>query len=83
MNNPRNETLVPFQDGRVSRGLTPSDNLPRVAGSPDVRSAWGEAMKRLIDTVGAGLLLLLLSPLLLILALVVRIGSPGEIFYRW
>jgi lipopolysaccharide/colanic/teichoic acid biosynthesis glycosyltransferase len=49
--------------------------------------AWGSparlALKRMIDILGAAILLISLSPLLLILAVVVRLGSPGPIFYRW
>jgi exopolysaccharide biosynthesis polyprenyl glycosylphosphotransferase len=40
------------------------------------------AMKAVVDRVGALLLILLLSPLLLVLALAVRLGSPGPVLYR-
>lgn len=33
--------------------------------------------------VGAALLLLVLSPLLLLIAILVKLSSPGPIFYRW
>jgi lipopolysaccharide/colanic/teichoic acid biosynthesis glycosyltransferase len=39
--------------------------------------------KRVLDLVGASLLLLLLSPLLIALALLVTFTSPGPILYRW
>ncbi len=38
--------------------------------------------KRLFDVVGAGLALMLFSPLLLVLALVIRLDSPGPVFFR-
>ncbi len=38
--------------------------------------------KRAFDLLGAGLALLLLSPLLLLVALWVRLDSPGPVFYR-
>ncbi|MEO8297266.1 MAG: sugar transferase [Burkholderiales bacterium] len=38
--------------------------------------------KRLLDLLGAGLGLLLLSPLLLMLALAVKLDSPGPVFFR-
>jgi len=41
------------------------------------------ACKRIIDIVGSAGLLVLLSPVLLILAVLVKITSPGPIFYRW
>jgi lipopolysaccharide/colanic/teichoic acid biosynthesis glycosyltransferase len=40
------------------------------------------ALKRAMDVVGAGFLLLLLSPLLLFVALAVRAGSPGGALFR-
>lgn len=39
-------------------------------------------LKRLFDVVASGVGLVLLSPLLLALALAVKLGSPGPIFYR-
>ncbi len=39
--------------------------------------------KRIFDIVGAACLLLLLSPVLLALALAVKLTSPGPVFYRW
>jgi lipopolysaccharide/colanic/teichoic acid biosynthesis glycosyltransferase len=41
------------------------------------------AIKRAMDVVGSALLLLLLSPLFLVLAVLVKLSSPGPIFYRW
>jgi exopolysaccharide biosynthesis polyprenyl glycosylphosphotransferase len=41
------------------------------------------AVKRLMDLAGSGLLLLLLSPLFLIVALLVKATSKGPVLYRW
>jgi len=38
--------------------------------------------KRLLDLLGAGLGLLLLSPLLAVVALAIKLDSPGPVFYR-
>ena len=38
--------------------------------------------KRLFDLIGAGLALLLLAPLLLAVALAIRLDSPGPVFFR-
>ena len=38
--------------------------------------------KRLFDLLGAAVALLLLAPLLLVLALVIRLDSPGPVFFR-
>jgi putative colanic acid biosynthesis UDP-glucose lipid carrier transferase len=40
------------------------------------------AAKRVVDIAGAGLMLVLLSPVMLICALAVRLDSPGPIFFR-
>jgi len=39
-------------------------------------------LKRLLDLAGAALLLVLLSPLLALLAVLVKLTSPGPVFYR-
>ena len=38
--------------------------------------------KRLFDLIGAALALLLLAPLLLLVALAIRLDSPGPVFFR-
>jgi exopolysaccharide biosynthesis polyprenyl glycosylphosphotransferase len=43
---------------------------------------WRRFLKRAMDIVGSGLLVLLLSPVFLIVAMVVKATSPGPIFYR-
>jgi len=49
--------------------------------------AWSSQLlrltKRIMDVIGSSILLVLLSPLLLALALLVKLSSPGPIFYRW
>ena len=54
--------------------------LPERAGS--VRWRAGQAAKRLIDIVGASFGLVILSPLFLLLALVVKLTSRGPVLYR-
>jgi lipopolysaccharide/colanic/teichoic acid biosynthesis glycosyltransferase len=44
---------------------------------------WQLALKRLMDVVGAGVLLLLLSPVILIIAVMIKLTSPGPVFYHW
>lgn len=41
------------------------------------------SMKRATDVIGSSVLLLLLSPVLVALALLVKLSSPGPILYRW
>src|SRR5208282_2959091 len=40
-------------------------------------------VKRFIDVIVSALLLILLAPLMLVIAIAVKLGSPGPIFYRW
>ena len=39
-------------------------------------------LKRAFDVIASGIGLIVLSPVLLALALAVRLGSPGPIFYK-
>ena len=39
-------------------------------------------MKRVIDVIGAGSLLIVLAPLMMLVALLVKVSSPGPMFYR-
>ncbi len=63
--------------------MTQECNDSAVVFSPHWKSAPRQAVKRLIDVIGASLLLILLSPVFVVLAIVVKRGSPGNIFYRW
>ena len=52
-----------------------------ILASPAAR-ALGLLMKRSVDVVGAGFLLLVLSPIMGVIALAVRLDSPGPILFR-
>lgn len=56
--------------------------LPAGAGLPQKRSQVGWKLKRICDWVAAAVLLVLLSPLLMVLALLIRWDSPGPIFFQ-
>lgn len=66
---------------RVRRELDWESLLPARAAGAGWR--WQRRLKRLLDIVVSFSLLVLLSPLLLVLALLVRLSSPGPIFYPW
>jgi lipopolysaccharide/colanic/teichoic acid biosynthesis glycosyltransferase len=51
--------------------------------SPRWRSRSRLACKRAMDIVGSAVLMVLLSPLQLVLGVLVRVTSPGPVFYRW
>lgn len=42
----------------------------------------GQWPKRLFDVVGASILLLLAAPLMLVVAVAIKVSSPGSVFYR-
>ena len=70
--------LLPYNIGSDDES---SENL--VSFSPAWSSRVRRAIKRVMDVIASSLLLLLLSPLFLVLALLVKRSSPGPIFYRW
>jgi lipopolysaccharide/colanic/teichoic acid biosynthesis glycosyltransferase len=63
--------------------VTHTADCSGVIFSPNWESAFHQAIKRLIDVLGSGLLLVALFPLFLVLAIIVKFSSPGRVFYRW
>jgi len=43
---------------------------------------WSQRFKRLIDVIGAGLGLVMILPLLVVIALLIKFDDPGKIFYH-
>jgi exopolysaccharide biosynthesis polyprenyl glycosylphosphotransferase len=62
--------------------FVPGQSVPLFTLRPPVFEGVDYAIKRTFDVVGATLLLVLLSPLLLALALAIRLSSRGPILYR-
>jgi exopolysaccharide biosynthesis polyprenyl glycosylphosphotransferase len=58
------------------------DGLPLLRLRGPALSGWGGIVKRTLDLVGSVVLLVVLSPLLLLLALAVRLESSGPILHR-
>jgi lipopolysaccharide/colanic/teichoic acid biosynthesis glycosyltransferase len=50
--------------------------------APISKTPWARGGKRVADIAGAALLLLLLSPLLLLMALAIKLTSSGPVFFR-
>jgi len=46
-------------------------------------SEWSLYLKRLIDIVVSGISLIILPPIFLLLAILIKIGSKGPVFYEW
>jgi exopolysaccharide biosynthesis polyprenyl glycosylphosphotransferase len=57
-------------------------SLPVIALRPTNPAGWEFAVKHLLDRLLAGTALLILSPVMLALALLVKMSSPGPILYR-
>src|SRR4029078_430309 len=60
----------------------PGQALPLFELKPPVFEGVDFALKRTFDLVGATLLILVLSPLMLLAALAIKLTSPGRVFYR-
>ena len=62
--------------------MTSIFGAPLIQVNPEIMPAWQFSMKRIIDVFASALALLLLSPFLLIIALLVKTSSPGPVFFR-
>lgn len=62
--------------------MTSIFGAPLIEVNPQIMPAWQFALKRLVDIVFSGLALLLLSPVLLVIAVLVRSSGAGPIFFR-
>jgi exopolysaccharide biosynthesis polyprenyl glycosylphosphotransferase len=73
---------------RLFEAVSPSapvhsvEGLPLLAVSPARIPRSSRLLKRLVDVVGAAVALALTAPLMLVIALLIRRGSPGPIFFR-
>lgn len=72
--------LVEVAGPRLS--IRPFEGLPLLAVEEPTFTGWRRVVKGLVDRSAAVLALLLLSPVLLAIALAVRLDSPGPVFYR-
>jgi lipopolysaccharide/colanic/teichoic acid biosynthesis glycosyltransferase len=79
-------SAAPGASGSIALGPSLSGPGGAVAAATEVgaaRTSWlGETAIRLLDVVGAGVGLLVLSPLLLALALAIKRDSPGRVLFR-
>ena len=62
--------------------MTSIFGAPLIEVNPQIMPAWQFALKRLMDVTFSILALIILSPFLLVIALLVKFGSPGPIFFR-
>jgi exopolysaccharide biosynthesis polyprenyl glycosylphosphotransferase len=80
------EFALPFESGASQIMSSRPEGfwgLPSIVVSTVQWKSEQEFVKRLIDIVGSATLLILLSPLLALIAMAVKLSSPGPILYRW
>ena len=58
-------------------------NNEQFTWTPVQSSAWGAAAKRGLDILGAAIALFVFSPLFLVISILIKLTSPGPIFFRW
>jgi Undecaprenyl-phosphate glucose phosphotransferase len=66
----------------VQSGIEDLDGLPMIRLIESPLLGWSLVLKRALDVVVAAIGLLLTSPVLLTLALAIKLTSPGPVFYR-
>jgi len=58
-------------------------DIPIITYIPALRKEWHLMIKRALDICVASIVLVLLAPLFGLIALIIRLTSPGPVFYRW
>jgi Undecaprenyl-phosphate glucose phosphotransferase len=58
------------------------DGLPIISLQTSPLHGWNSILKRIMDLSIGGLALVFFSPLMLLIAMAIKLGSPGPIFYR-
>lgn len=71
-----------FETQATNVGIATISGIPIVELKATPLEGWGRVGKRVADIVGAGTGIVVLSPVLLALALAVKLGSRGPIFYK-
>lgn len=57
-------------------------NIPLLDIEDDPLAGWPAVVKRLVDITGAAFGLIILAPLFLLIALAIKLTSPGPVFYK-
>ena len=66
---------------RLNSSVEDFDGMPVVLVTDSPEQGWNAVVKRAFDLAGAGLGLVLISPVLLALAILVKLDSPGPVLY--
>lgn len=62
--------------------MTSIFGAPLIEVNPEIMPAWQFSVKRMVDLVLSAIALVLLAPLFLVLAMLVKFSSPGPVFFR-
>ena len=63
-------------------GYADLDGIMVASLVPPTSKPWYELVKRLFDAIASGVLLVLTSPVLILVAVIVRLDSPGPVFFH-
>ena len=66
---------------RLNPSVEDFDGMPVVLVTDSPEQGWNAVVKRAFDIAGAGVGLVLVSPLMALIALLVKLDSPGPVFY--
>lgn len=72
--------LGPFK--KLHTDVEAFEDIPIVTIIQSPMAGWNSVAKRLLDIVGASVALLIFSPVMLFIAMVIKLTSSGPIFYR-
>jgi len=70
-----------FDSGDTRRSLRLEESLGTITLHDESWDVWGYMLKRFVDLSIAAILILLLSPLLGLIALLIKLDSPGPVFF--
>ncbi len=83
------EERIAFQQApNLFEVKTSRTEITTLAGVPVVKfrrtplDGWGKIIKRIMDMLGSFLLLIILSPVFLVVAIIIKLTSPGPVLFR-
>lgn len=68
---------------RTNIEISAVSGMPLISLRPTPLDGWGKVGKRIFDFVGAGLGIIILSPIFLAIAAAIKIDSAGTVFFRY
>ncbi len=58
------------------------EGIPIIEFKGTPLDSWGSVIKRVVDIIGSGLCVIILSPLILLISLIIKLTSKGPVIYR-